>query len=290
MKPRIGFIGQGWIGKTYADDFEKRGYDTVRYALEAPYNANKDAIAGCDIVLIAVPTPTKKDGFDPSVVRAVLPLVGPGKTAVIKSTLLPGTTEALQAEFADRIVMHSPEFLREKTAAYDASHPDRNIIGISLDTDAHRAAADAVLAVLPRAPYNKIMPVRAAELVKYAGNVFLAMKVVYANMLYDLASAEGVRYEDVKDAVVADPRIGASHMSPIDSSGHTNMPGRGAGGDCFIKDLEAFRRRYAELGNDERGSALLKELVRKNNALLTGSGKDLELLRGVYGTENDLLP
>ena len=43
-KPRIGFIGQGWIGKNYADDFEKRGFTTVRYALEAPYVQNKEKI------------------------------------------------------------------------------------------------------------------------------------------------------------------------------------------------------------------------------------------------------
>jgi len=54
----IGFIGQGWIGKNYADDFEKRGYETVRYSLEKPYVDNKEKIKDCDLVFIAVPTPT----------------------------------------------------------------------------------------------------------------------------------------------------------------------------------------------------------------------------------------
>src|SRR5690348_15329082 len=106
-KPLIGFIGQGWIGKNYADDFEHRGYTTVRYGLEPEYAQNKDRIADCDIVLIAVPTPTTRDGFNPSIVRSVLHLVGKGKTALIKSTLLPGTTEELQKEFPDIIILNS---------------------------------------------------------------------------------------------------------------------------------------------------------------------------------------
>src|SRR5580692_663281 len=85
-KPLIGFIGQGWIGKAYADNFEERGYEVVRYALEKPYIKNKDKIAECDIVFIAVWTPTTPKGFDSSVVENVLPLVGEGKIAVLKST------------------------------------------------------------------------------------------------------------------------------------------------------------------------------------------------------------
>ena len=53
-KPNIGFIGQGWIGKHYADDFEKRGYKTVRYSLEEPYINNREKVKTCDIVFIAV--------------------------------------------------------------------------------------------------------------------------------------------------------------------------------------------------------------------------------------------
>ena len=57
-KEKIGFIGQGFIGKNYADDFERRGFEVIRYALEEPYRANKEKIRECDIVFIAVPTPT----------------------------------------------------------------------------------------------------------------------------------------------------------------------------------------------------------------------------------------
>lgn len=281
----IGFIGQGWIGKNYADDFERRGYQITRYALEEPYVGNKEKIATCDIVFIAVPTPTTVKGFDVSIVRAVLPLVGKGKIAVLKSTLLPGTTDALQKEFPDIVVVNSPEFLREANAAYDASHPARNIIGIPEESEKYQETARLVLSVLPEASYTRVVRAREAELVKYAGNAFLTLKVVYANMLYDFAEALDVDYEVVKEALSADARIGPSHLSPVAVSGHSDKPGRGAGGHCFIKDIEAFRTLYATV-NDIKGDAFLLALIEKNNALLRESGKDTDILEGVYGKQS----
>lgn len=286
-KPIIGCIGQGWIGKNYANDFESRGYTVVRYGLEPEYTGNKAAILDCDIVFIAVPTPTTREGFDASIVRSVLPLVGKDKTVVIKSTLLPGTTEELQKGFPNIIVLNSPEFLQEVTASYDASHPSRNLIGMPEDSARHRAAAEAVLAVLPPAPFAKIMSARAAELTKYAGNVYLATKVVFANMLYDLTETLGIDYQEVREALGADPRIGTSHLAVMSASGHSTKAGRGAGGHCFIKDLEAFRRLYDHMQHDPESKMVLDALVRKNNALLVGSEKDIDLLTGVY-SENVL--
>lgn len=74
---KIGFIGEGWIGRHFAHDFENRGYETVRYSLEIPY-VNKEKIAECDIVLIAAGF-TAARGFDVSVVRSVLSLIGKKK-------------------------------------------------------------------------------------------------------------------------------------------------------------------------------------------------------------------
>lgn len=274
---KIGFIGQGWIGKHYADDFEARGYEVVRYSLEAPYIDNKDKVRACDIVFIAVPTPTTPEGFIDTFVRDALANVGEGKIAVIKSTLLPGTTEKLQNDHEHLYILHSPEFLVEKTAAYDAAHPNRNIVGIPRDTDEFKERAHAVLEVLPPAPYTKIMPAKDAELVKYAGNCFLFTKVMFMNLLHDLVEANGSDYALVKEALVHDPRIGESHTEPVHSSG------RGAGGHCFIKDFEAFRKMYAETVGDMYGDALLTALVDKNLHLLVSSNKDIELVEGVYG-------
>lgn len=280
-KPVIGFIGQGFIGKHMADDFEDRGYKPVRYAVEEPYAANKDMIASCDITFIAVPTPTTPSGFDFSIIRTVLPLVGKGKIAVIKSTILPGTTEQLQKEFPDIYVMHSPEFLREVSAAEDTAHPERNIVGTPDETPKGMERAEQVMAVLPVAPYSLVTSARNAECVKYIGNTFLYTKVVFMNIAYDFAEASGADWESVREAVGHDSRIGQGHSRVIHDSG------RGAGGHCFIKDFEAFHSYYARYAGDAIGLEVLEALRRKNNNLLVGSGKDLGLLHGVY---DDAIP
>lgn len=276
-KTRIGFIGQGFIGKNYADDFEKRGYKVIRYALENGYVVNKDKIKNCDIVFIAVPTPSTPKGFDDSVLRKVVKLVGKGKIAVIKSTMVPGMTESIQKENPNIFVFHSPEFLTEKTATYDAANPTRNIVGIPIENTIYKKKAELVLSTLPEAPYQKICRSREAELTKYGGNCWFCFKVIYMNMLYDLADRFGCDYSVIRDGMAADPRIGSTHLDPV------HQGGRGAGGHCFIKDFAAFSDFYDKLVGDFEGREVLKSLTEKNIKLLVESGKDLELLKGVYG-------
>lgn len=283
---KLGFIGQGWIGRNYADHFEDRGFDVVRYAMEEPYNANKEKIATCDIVFIAVPTPTTRGGFSAKIVENVLACIGKGKVVVIKSTILPGTTQSLQEKYPDITILFSPEFLREATVRKDVDHPDRNIIGITREE--HRWAAEEVMKILPRASYESICSAEEAELTKYAGNTFLYLKVVYMNMLYDLAEKLGADWETVAKNTSADPRIGNSHMYPVHASGHTKNPGRGAGGHCFIKDFSAFADFYRKSVPDAVGNELLTAIERKNNDLLRVSGKDLDILDLVYGSNTEM--
>ena len=283
MKPKIGFIGQGFIGKNYADDFEQRGFEVVRYARGESYKKNKDKIKDCDIVFIAVPTPTTPEGFDDSIVRNVIKLVGKGKIVVIKSTMMPGTADSIQNDFKDIFIIHSPEFLREASSAYDAANPDRNIVGV---TEISKNKGQEVLDVLPKAPYTKILPAKDAELIKYSGNVYLYIKVVFMNMLYDYAESQGIEFDNVAEAMSADPRIGNSHMKPVHKSGHSDAKiGRGAGGHCFIKDFAAFTQMYSDNVDDDKGIALLKTFAEKNNELLQKSNKDIDLLKGVYGDD-----
>ena len=283
-RPTVGYVGQGFIGKNYADELEGRGYTVVRYALEEPYRNNKEKIKDCDIVFIAVPTPTTPTGFSSHIVGEAVGFVGDGKVAVIKSTMLPGMTEKIQKQYPKTVVMHSPEFLREATAAYDAAHPDRNIIGICEDSPKVRAQAQKVLSILPPAPFELVCSAVEAEFVKYAGNNWLYVKVVYINILYDFVQKLGGNYEAVRDAFAADPRMGRSHLDPVHQSGHGGPPGRGAGGHCFIKDFAAFRSMYEQMfPADTMGIEVLKAMEQKNVQLLRDSNKDLDLLEGVYG-------
>ena len=276
-KSLIGFIGQGYVGKNYADDFEQRGFPTVRYALEEPYRENKEKIAACDIVFIAVPTPTTPEGFDDSIVREAIGLAGAGKIVIVKSTIVPGTTKSFQDQYPDRVVFYSPEFLSEATAAHDAAHPFSNILGSATDDAAHWAAAEQVHTLLPPAPFKLTCDSTEAELIKYAHNANGFVQVVLWNMFYDLAARSGSSWDVVQKALRADPYLSHTYLSPV------HKTGRGAGGHCFIKDFAALRGLYEEEVGDAGGIAALSALEAKNISLLKESGKDLDLLQAVYG-------
>ncbi len=277
---KIGFIGQGYIGKNYADDFESRGYSVVRYSLEEPFINNKEKIAECDIVIIAVPTPTTPSGFDSSIVESAVSLVGVEKIAVIKSTLLPGTTKAIQKRYSDRIVLFSPEFLSEATAANDAGAPFSNIVGIPIDDELHREAARAVHVVLPTAPFTLTCDSNEAEIIKYAHNISGYTQIITFNLLYDLAASQGCDWENINKALLADPYVCNRYSNPIHKSG------RGAGGHCFIKDFAAFADLYEKSIGEKEGVNALRSFEEKNKKLLKDSKKDLYLLEGVYGNIN----
>lgn len=273
MDKLIGFIGQGWIGKNYADDFEERGYKVVRYSRQE-HGHNRESINACDIVFIAVPTPTTPDGFDDSALIEVMSLVGKAKIAVIKSTVLPHTTDKLQKLYPDIFILHSPEFLSSATAAHDARHPVRNVIGT---TARSKHLAEVVLGVLPKAPYNLITDAATASLIKYGGNCSLYARVLFMNTLFDLCKKYEVDYEKIKEAVGADPRIGTAFLDVVHGGG------RGAGNHCFIKDFAAYRAMVAGLADNQKAQEMLETMEDYNIQLLSDSKKSLDLLKNVYG-------
>lgn len=277
---KIGVIGQGFVGKNTADNFEHRGYEVVRYALEPEYRNSAEKIADCDAVFIGVPTPTTPEGFDYSIVEEVLKLVADGAVAVIKSTLLPGTTRKLQDIYPNKIILFSPEFLCEKTAAYDVAHPMMNVIGLSYDSAGHRKAAEAVMKTLPNAEHNFIVSAQSAELFKYAHNLNGYFRVILSNLLYEVAEQTEVNWGDVKTMMDNDIMMSPYYNAPV------HKGGRGAGGSCFIKDMAAFRHMYtATVAEDGLGLAVLQALEKKNLELLGQTGKDQGLVKGVYGNE-----
>jgi UDPglucose 6-dehydrogenase len=277
-RERIGFVGQGYVGKNYADYFENAGFDILRYSLEEPYRNNKDQISDCDIVFIAVPTPTTPEGFDFSIVREAIALVGKGKIAVIKSTITPGTTKKLQEEFPDCTVAHSPEFLREVSAAEDVSNAFASIVGLGLETPEHRKAGERVLAIMPTAPVSIMCSGTEAEVMKYTHNVNCYLQIVFSNIMYDFVAEHGQSWDALAQFVKANPYMHERYLQPI------HQDGRGAGGNCFVKDFAAFHRAYARaLPDDHLTDQMLDAVEKKNIELLKNSGKSLHILKQVYG-------
>ena len=277
-KPLIGFIGQGWIGRAYADNFEERGYHVVRYSLEKEYVKNKDKIKECDIVFIAVWTPTTPKGFDDSIIRSVLSLVGKGKTAVIKSTILPGTTVEIQKGAPDIVLLYGPEFLSIASHVHDAAHPFANLVGMPVNDAKHLLAAERVMKIIPKAPFSQICSSTEAEIFKYSHNASGYMQIILFNIMYDLAAKLGANWDTVHKAILHDPLISSRYAQPI------HKTGRGAGGGCFIKDVAALKLHIKKhLPEDTLAHAVLEAVEQKNIELLTSTNKDLDLLKGVYG-------
>ncbi len=259
---QVAVMGIGWVGGTVARYFQDLGREPLLY--DPPKGLGTEAdLSRPDVFFICVPTPfdPAKGGFDLSRVEQCVAAIPGEKIVVTKSTILPGSTEYLQARFPQHHLLFNPEFLREKTADADFRRPDRQIMGY---TARSRDAAETVLGLLPPAPFTRVLPAAEAELIKYFGNAFLAMKVVFANQIFDLCEGLGLSYEQVSEGAAADPRIGPSHLA-VHCDGY-----RGYGGHCFPKDVRALIQLGDRLGLD---LGLLKAVETINNGLTAASGR-----------------
>lgn len=277
---KIGCIGQGFVGKNTADDFENRGYEVVRYALEPEFKGNKNKISECDVVFVGVPTPTTPSGFDYSIVKDVIALVSDEAIVVIKSTLLPGTTKKLQEVYENKIVLFSPEFLSEKTAAFDAANPIMNIVGISEDTLEQRQSANMVIEMLPKSEHNFVVSSQSAEIMKYAHNLNGYFRIILANLLFEVSEIKDANWEEIKPMMDSDIMMSPYYNEP------SHKGGRGAGGNCFVKDMAAFRHLYEkEVIDDKKGLSVLEVLEEKNIELLRKTNKSEDIIDSVYGNK-----
>lgn len=216
-----------------------------------------------DIIFICVPTPfVEEKGFDLSFVEKACQNIKGEKVVVIKSTVLPGTTEKLQKEYPQHKFLFNPEFLTEATADKDMSYPDRQIVGYTKES---YNLAGNILQILPLAPFEKIMPATEAEMVKYFGNTWFTTKVVFANQIYDLCQRLKIDYDKVMEAAGADKRIGRSHLEIF----HKNY--RGYGGKCLSKDIKALIQFANEQGLDFKLHKTVEEI---NNQLIRKQGID----------------
>lgn len=136
------------------------------------------------------------------------------------------------------------------------SNPDRQIVGY---TNQSKDAAEKIMEMLPGAPFKKNMPSMEAEMIKYFGNTFLAVKVIFGNQIYELCQKLNIDYDTVREGASADPRIGPSHLD-VFHGGY-----RGYGGKCLPKDIRALIQLADSLG---LGFELHKKTEELNNQLM----------------------
>lgn len=249
-------IGYGMVGKATAYAFGIKDYIAL-------HHQTTDHPETFRYIFLCLPTPTKDDYYcDTSLIRTWIEKIAAHKNDnrfIVRSTVTPGTCRTLSEEFHVP-VMHAPEFLTEETWQQDAEWTDLVVIGADDPVDREE------LYGLFRARYKGAEYIKTdtmtSECIKYAINSFYAMKVVYANELYDYCQDKGINYETVKNAMYARKWIGKNHLDIF------HHGGRGAGGKCLEKDLKAFAHETCSellLKADEINKNLLIDYPKNND-------------------------
>lgn len=230
----IGIIGAGVVGSAVGGGLQQIGQNVMYYDIKLPDTRLEDLVGACEIIYICVPTPSTDQGAcDVSnVVATVAELDSLDYTGLIaiKSTVIPGTTQALIDQYPRRRICFVPEFLREKSALSDfIDNHDVLIVGTHSQTDYElivRCHGD-----IPKKTI-KIEP-GAAEMSKYFSNVFNSLRVVFANGIYEVCKKLNINYQDVLSAISNKATVGKHYL-------RCDRVYRGYGGACLPKDTEAF--------------------------------------------------
>jgi UDPglucose 6-dehydrogenase len=213
----------------------------------------KAAVAGADVVFIAVGTPSRRgDGhadlsYVHGVAREMAPHLRDFTVIATKSTVPVGTGDEVERivretnPTADVAVVSNPEFLREGSAIGDFKRPDRIVVGLA-DERARKTMSDVYRPLALNEPPLFFTGRRSAELIKYAANAFLAMKITFINEIADLCESAGADVQDVARGVGLDNRIGRKFLHP----------GPGYGGSCFPKDTMALVKTAQDHGTPLR--------------------------------------
>lgn len=245
---KLGIIGYGIVGQALAYGFSqpeiKDKYEIRYYDKYKDTESLESVVAASEFIFICLPTPMKanESGIDLSIIEDSITEIteftdGTDKIIVIKSTVVPGTTASLEKKHPKSNFAMNPEFLTEANYLEDFVTADRTIVGANNDLTSRRIVA----LYRQRFPHMKIFQTDSttAEMVKYMANSFLATKVIFANEMYNLCQALGIKYEEVKSMVTADHRIFDSHLDVTTA--------RGFGGKCFPKDVVALIGRAKQL-------------------------------------------
>ena len=217
------------------DELLKKNYEAGRLNFTIDYkNAYKDA----DVVFIGVGTPEREDGsanldYVFNVCKQIAENVENDCLVVVKSTVPIGTNDRVEEFLKDNVknniqieVASNPEFLAQGTAVRDTLHASRIVIGVESEN------AENIL----REIYNPFgQPIvstnrRSAEMIKYASNDFLALKISFINEMANVCEIVGADIEDVARGMSFDKRIGDKFLKA----------GLGYGGSCFPKDTKAL--------------------------------------------------
>ena len=223
------------IYEEHLEELMKKNYEKGRIDYTTNY---KDAYKDADIIMIAVGTPERSDGsanldYIKKVAKQIASSVTKDTLVVIKSTVPIGTNDAIEKFIRENLknnvrieLASNPEFLSQGTAVMDTLNASRIVIGVESEW------AKNILEKVYK-PFNQPIVVtnrNSAEMIKYASNDFLALKISFMNDIANLCEIVGANIEDVAKGMSYDERIGSKFLKA----------GIGYGGSCFPKDTKAL--------------------------------------------------
>jgi len=223
----------------------------------------KDSILKSDIIFICVGTPTKKNGSAAdlsqvyNVAKEISASINKFKIIITKSTVPVTTGDEIEKIISKKVskklfsVVSNPEFLREGEAIRDFSYPDRVVIG-TRDKRSNKKLKNLYSPLISKGAKYINTSRRAAELIKYASNAFLATKITFINELSNLCEKIDVNIEDISIGMGLDKRIGSRFL----------RAGPAYGGSCFPKDTKAI---VSTSDRFKTNLSVIKSVIKSNN-------------------------
>ena len=236
----IGIVGLGVVGSANSMGFKHLGHDVVEHDIK--FDSAIEDVYNTDIVFLCLPTPDKDGECDTSIIEEVVAeMSGNYKGIVcIRSTVPPGFTEHLIDRHQNLTISFAPEFLRERAAADDFIN-NHELLAVGTDDP---YVFEKIVEAHGHLPKNtKQLSPTEAEILKYFNNTYAALRIVFANVFYELCEELECDYSSVKEAYALTGKTKNIYLD-------VNKRLRGYGGMCLPKDVKAIANTLSSLGFD----------------------------------------
>jgi hypothetical protein len=268
----IGVLGMGMVGQAVHDVMRDVGHTTCFFDPKFP-GSKFETILNAEIVFVCVPTkPGADDKCDLSILRSVLDQLHEANyrgVICIKSTVLPGTTNALIDFYSNSNICFCPEFLRERSAYDDYRFGNPICVVGTLSDQAYAFVYESHAEVCSE--FKKVAP-KEAELTKYFQNVYNTNRVLFANAFYEVCIAESVDYDSILDSLLKRNEMDDRYLR----CGPTL---RGPSGPCLVKDTLAFRAYVSDINlpvRPKQFDAMVHDLAIYPKTVIEGTRTELE--------------